>query len=217
MIGNFSFGDYFKNKAIPYAWELLTRSAAEGGLGLPESKLWVMVYTDDDEAEHIWRTVIGVPPNASSGWVWRTTSGRWGCPVRAVRAQRSVSVTEIDAGRRRAISRSHTATHMVHKAIRDALGETAAQAGSENSPGRFRFDFSSPGAVPESVLADVEQQVNEVPSRRTAGTASRRREGDPAAPRRADSAMGEPVRGHSAGHGRSRGGGPAPARADHNR
>lgn len=75
------------------------------------------------------------------------------------------AVTEIDAGRRRAISRSHTATHMVHKAIRDALGETAAQAGSENSPGRFRFDFSSPGAVPESVLANVEQQVNEVLAR----------------------------------------------------
>ncbi|MGH3924712.1 MAG: alanine--tRNA ligase, partial [Pseudonocardiaceae bacterium] len=71
-------------------------------------------------------------------------------------------VAEIDTQRRQAISRSHTATHMVHKAIRDALGETAAQAGSENSPGRFRFDFSAPGAVPESVLTDVEQQVNEV-------------------------------------------------------
>ncbi|MGH3904905.1 MAG: alanine--tRNA ligase [Pseudonocardiaceae bacterium] len=70
--------------------------------------------------------------------------------------------TAIDTERRQAISRSHTATHMVHKAIREALGETAAQAGSENSPGRFRFDFSAPGAVPESVLTDVEQQVNEV-------------------------------------------------------
>jgi alanyl-tRNA synthetase len=74
-------------------------------------------------------------------------------------------LSEIDVQRRQAISRSHTATHMVHKAIRDALGETAAQAGSENSPGRFRFDFSSPGAVPESVLTDVEQQVNEVLAR----------------------------------------------------
>lgn len=71
-------------------------------------------------------------------------------------------ITELDIQRRQAISRSHTATHMVHKAIRDSLGETAAQAGSENAPGRFRFDFSSPGAVPESVLTDVEQQVNEV-------------------------------------------------------
>ncbi|MGH3977582.1 MAG: alanine--tRNA ligase, partial [Pseudonocardiaceae bacterium] len=70
--------------------------------------------------------------------------------------------TDIDVERRRAISRSHTATHMVHKAMRDILGETAAQAGSENSPGRFRFDFKAPGAVPKSVLDDVEQQVNEV-------------------------------------------------------
>ena len=74
-------------------------------------------------------------------------------------------LSEVNVQRRQAISRSHTATHMVHKAIRDALGETAAQAGSENSPGRFRFDFSSLGAVPESVLTDVEQQVNEVLAR----------------------------------------------------
>ncbi len=69
---------------------------------------------------------------------------------------------EIDVDRRRAISRSHTATHLVHRAIRGALGESAAQAGSENSPGRFRFDFTSMGAVPPSVLADAEAEVNEV-------------------------------------------------------
>ena len=51
--------------------------------------------------------------------------------------------TEIDIERRRAISRSHTATHLVHRAFRGALGESAAQAGSENSPGRFRFDFTA--------------------------------------------------------------------------
>jgi alanyl-tRNA synthetase len=69
---------------------------------------------------------------------------------------------EIDIERRRAISRSHTATHLVHRAIRGALGESAAQAGSENSPGRFRFDFTSMGAVPPSVLADAEDEVNQV-------------------------------------------------------
>jgi alanyl-tRNA synthetase len=69
---------------------------------------------------------------------------------------------EIDVERRRAISRSHTATHLVHRAIRGALGESAAQAGSENSPGRFRFDFTAMGAVPPSVLADAEQEVNQV-------------------------------------------------------
>ena len=69
---------------------------------------------------------------------------------------------EIDVARRRAISRSHTATHMVHRAFRGALGESAAQAGSENSPGRLRFDFTAAGAVPPSVLRDVEDEVNQV-------------------------------------------------------
>ena len=67
---------------------------------------------------------------------------------------------EVDVERRRSISRAHTATHMVHKAIREALGETATQAGSENAPGRFRFDFTATSAVPASVLRDVEQRVN---------------------------------------------------------
>ncbi|MGB0100624.1 MAG: alanine--tRNA ligase, partial [Nocardioides sp.] len=68
----------------------------------------------------------------------------------------------VDVGRRQSISRAHTATHMVHKAFREALGETATQAGSENAPGRFRFDFSAAGAVPQSVMADVEARVNDV-------------------------------------------------------
>jgi alanyl-tRNA synthetase len=69
-------------------------------------------------------------------------------------------LAQIDIKRRDAISRAHTATHMVHKAFREILGETATQAGSENSPGRFRFDFPATGAVPESVLNDVESRVN---------------------------------------------------------
>jgi alanyl-tRNA synthetase len=68
----------------------------------------------------------------------------------------------VDVERRKSISRAHTATHMVHKAFREALGETATQAGSENAPGRFRFDFSATGAVPESVLHDVEARVNDL-------------------------------------------------------
>jgi alanyl-tRNA synthetase len=74
----------------------------------------------------------------------------------------AVAEAEIDIARRRAISRSHTATHMVHRAFRGALGESAAQAGSENSPGRLRFDFTAAGAVPHSVLRDVEDEVNQV-------------------------------------------------------
>src|SRR6516164_7940448 len=69
---------------------------------------------------------------------------------------------EIDTERRRAMSRSHTATHLVHRALRNALGESAAQAGSENSPGRLRFDFTGQGAVPLSVLRDTEDEVNSV-------------------------------------------------------
>jgi len=70
------------------------------------------------------------------------------------------ALAEIDNERRNAISRAHTATHMVHKAFREILGETATQAGSENSPGRFRFDFPATGSVPASVLNDVESRVN---------------------------------------------------------
>ncbi len=66
----------------------------------------------------------------------------------------------VDLDRRRAISRAHTATHMVHKAIREALGDTATQAGSENAPGRFRFDFNASAALPLSVLSEVEAKVN---------------------------------------------------------
>jgi alanyl-tRNA synthetase len=68
----------------------------------------------------------------------------------------------VDVERRRAISRAHTATHLVHRAFRAALGDQATQAGSLNAPGRLRFDFASPSAVPPSVLADVEDAVNAV-------------------------------------------------------
>jgi alanyl-tRNA synthetase len=68
----------------------------------------------------------------------------------------------VDIERRRSISRAHTATHMVHKAFREALGDTATQAGSENAPGRFRFDFSTSGAVPASAMVDVEARVNDL-------------------------------------------------------
>jgi alanyl-tRNA synthetase len=74
----------------------------------------------------------------------------------------SPAYAEIDVERRRATSRSHTATHLVHRALRGALGESAAQAGSENAPGRLRFDFNASGAVPATVLREVEDEVNRV-------------------------------------------------------
>ena len=69
---------------------------------------------------------------------------------------------EINVYRRRAISRSHTATHLVHQTMRNHLGESATQAGSLNAPGRLRFDFNTPGSVSPELLRDVEQQINEV-------------------------------------------------------
>ncbi|MCH1447603.1 MAG: alanine--tRNA ligase-related protein, partial [Candidatus Nanopelagicales bacterium] len=61
MAGNFSFGDYFKEGAIPFAWELLTKPVADGGYGFDESRLWVTVYLDDDEAIDIWHRDVGLP------------------------------------------------------------------------------------------------------------------------------------------------------------
>ena len=59
MLGNFSFGDYFKSDAIAYAWELLT---GDEWFSLPKERLWVTVYETDDEAYNIWANDIGIPP-----------------------------------------------------------------------------------------------------------------------------------------------------------
>jgi alanyl-tRNA synthetase len=56
MLGNFSFGDYFKEKAVDFAWDLLTN-----GYGLPADKLWASVYLDDDQAYDLWHRRIGIP------------------------------------------------------------------------------------------------------------------------------------------------------------
>jgi len=61
MNGNFSFGDYFKQQAIEFAWELLTSAESDGGLGFQEKDLWVTVYKDDDEAIKFWKKTAGLP------------------------------------------------------------------------------------------------------------------------------------------------------------
>ena len=69
--------------------------------------------------------------------------------------------TEIDVLRRAAVSRAHTATHIVHKVLRETLGDSATQAGSENAPGRLRFDFRATRGMGPDELAAVEARVNE--------------------------------------------------------
>ncbi|MBD8077885.1 alanine--tRNA ligase [Cellulosimicrobium arenosum] len=66
----------------------------------------------------------------------------------------------IDRDRRKAISRAHSATHMIHKALQESLGKDATQAGSENAPSRIRFDFRRSSAVPGGALSEIEERVN---------------------------------------------------------
>ncbi len=127
---------------------------AEGGGQLADAGIIRAVGSGAGDGAQIEVLDVQVPVPGLIIHRGRVTAGEIvvGTPVRA----------EIDVERRRAISRSHTATHLVHRAFRGALGESAAQAGSENSPGRFRFDFTAMGAVPPSVLADAEDEVNQV-------------------------------------------------------
>jgi alanyl-tRNA synthetase len=62
MAGNFSFGDYFKRRAIELAWTLLTEPVSGGGYGFDPERLWATVFYDDDEAVQLWREVAGLPP-----------------------------------------------------------------------------------------------------------------------------------------------------------
>lgn len=84
MLGNFSFGDYFKEDAIKYAWEFLTEVAK-----LPAERLWATIYQDDDEAFNLWRDMIGVPERKIVRLGKRIIFGAWATLVPAVPAARS--------------------------------------------------------------------------------------------------------------------------------
>ena len=122
---------------------------AEGGGQLADSGKLVLSNGAEIEVDDVQQPVPGLYVHRG-----RVTKGE------AVTGLKGIG--QVDLLRRKAISRAHTATHLIHKAFREALGETATQLGSENSPGRLRFDFPSPKPVPQSVLNDVEERVNEV-------------------------------------------------------
>ena len=82
MLGNWSFGDYYKREAIAWAWELLTEVWK-----LPKNRLWVTVYKTDDEAENIWKTVTDVDPShilrfGEKDNFWEMEIGRASCRER---------------------------------------------------------------------------------------------------------------------------------------
>ncbi len=126
MAGNFSFGDYFKAGAVDLAWELVTRSQADGGYGLDEDRLWVdgLPRRRRGRASSGARSASRRP--GSSGSARPTTSGRWACPVRAARARRSTTT----AARRTAptAARRSTASATWRSGTSSSCSTSAARA-----------------------------------------------------------------------------------------
>ena len=138
MCGNFSFGDYFKERAIPLAWELLTASVADGGYGLDPERLWITVYLDDDEAADIWHDEVGVPLER----IQRLGHGRQllvdgRARARAARARRSTTTAARSTATRAAprsttsaTSRSGTSSSCSSSAARAAARTTSRSSAS---------------------------------------------------------------------------------------
>lgn len=129
MLGNFSFGDYFKHDAIQFAWELLT---SEKWFALPKERLWVTVYESDDEAYEIWEKEVGIPreriirigdnkgaPYASDNF-WQM-----GDTVRAARAPKSSTITATTFGAALREVRKKTATATLRSGTSSSCSSTA--------------------------------------------------------------------------------------------
>jgi len=85
MLGNWSFGDYYKKEAITWAWELL-----DGVWKLPKERLWATVFTTDNEAFELWKKVTDINPSHILRFGEKDNFWRWARPVRAVPAQRFI-------------------------------------------------------------------------------------------------------------------------------
>ena len=105
MMGNFSFGNYFKQDSIAFAWELITGA---NWYAMPKDRLYITVFREDDEAEELWQKVAGVPKERISGWMKRIIFGRWAIPDPAAPALKSI-LTLVPVPPRRARSTNSSA------------------------------------------------------------------------------------------------------------
>jgi alanyl-tRNA synthetase len=107
MLGNFSFGDYFKEKAIEFGWEFLVDRA-----GLDGDRMWVTVFREDDKAAELWQKIVGVPAERIVRCDEKTISGRWGTrgPAGPARSLSTIRAATFPAGRPEAQMRTGTAS-----------------------------------------------------------------------------------------------------------
>ncbi len=110
MNGNFSFGDYFKEGAITYAWDLVTGSRDEGKYGFDPETVWVTVYHDDDEARQLWKRIAGLPDDRIQARGKKDNYWSTGQPGPAGPARRSTSTAVRSSAGRVAPSSTRTAT-----------------------------------------------------------------------------------------------------------
>ena len=152
MLGNFSFGDYFKKDAIQFAWDLLVDV-----YGMPVERLWFTVYTDDDEAAALWEEIGASRRTGSCGSARRTTSGRWARPDPAGRAPRSTS-TAAPTRTRRAAPNSSTAraTTSSRSGISSSCSSTAMPTGKLHPLPRPSIDTGAGLERIATVLQGVE-------------------------------------------------------------